>query len=314
MTGIAVPPICFGSAALGNVGRVIPEQSKLEICGEWLRGAWPTVWIEVDYRHGDGMALEVLGRLLGRLDVPSEEIVINLRLDRDLSIRGEVDADDMDAAACWERSCRLLGDAYQPKLVSVSGTNHGALQTAKQLKADGLVKGVGIVINNLHDSLRDAAGRMSAAEPDWVQLTGGFTVMRQHPAAVALLEGLATRHIPAVLSGVFEGGFLVGGNQFDCRVVSAENPDHRAHFAWRKAYVALCDGHGIRPAHACLQFALLTPGVTAVRIESAYADRVAENIRSVHQSVPANFWASMKEEGLLPEDYLLGEWRLGGTP
>ena len=71
-TGIAVPPICFGSAALGNVGRVIPEQSKLEICGEWLHGPSPPLWIEADYRHGDGMALEVLGRLLGRLDVASE--------------------------------------------------------------------------------------------------------------------------------------------------------------------------------------------------------------------------------------------------
>lgn len=296
-TGIVVPPICFGSAALGNVGRVIPEQSKLEICGEWFRGASPPVWIDADYRHGEGMALEVLGRMLGRLDVASEEVVITVRL-------GE-DANGIDAAACWERSCRLLGDAYRPKLVSVSDTNHAALQTATQLKAAGLVKCLGIVISNLHDRPHDAADRVSAAEPDWVQLTGGFTVMRQHPTTVALLEELATQQIPVVLSGVFEGGFLVGGNHVDGRTVSAENSDHRALFAWRKAFVALCDGHGLRPAHACLQFALSAPGAAAVRIESSYADRVAENIQSVHQGVPGNFWDSMKEEGLLREGYLL---------
>ena len=296
-TGIVVPPICFGSAALGNVGRVIPEQSKLEICGEWFRAAAPPVWIDADYRHVEGMTLEVLGRMLGRLDVASDEVVITVRL-------GE-DANGIDATTCWERSCRLLGDAYRPKLVTVSDTNGEALQTAKHLKADGLVKGVGIVISNFHDCLHDAADLARAAEPDWVQLTGRFTVMRQDPAAVALLTELAARQIPVILSGVFEGGFLVGGNHLDCRVVSAENPDHRALFAWRKAFVALCDGHGLRPAHVCLQFALSAPGVAAVRIESSYADRVAENIRSVHQGVPGNFWASMKEEGLLREDYLL---------
>ena len=63
-TGISIPPICFGSAALGNACRVIPEQSKLEICGEWFRGTSPPVWIDADYQHGDGLALEVLGRML----------------------------------------------------------------------------------------------------------------------------------------------------------------------------------------------------------------------------------------------------------
>ncbi len=36
-TGLRVPPIVFGTAALGNVPEVIPEQRKLAICGEWFR-------------------------------------------------------------------------------------------------------------------------------------------------------------------------------------------------------------------------------------------------------------------------------------
>ena len=47
------------------------------------------------------------------------------------------------------------------------------------------------------------------------------------------------------------------------------------------------------------------PSVVAVLVESSYPDRVAENINSVCQKVPDNFWASMKEEGLLAKEWQL---------
>jgi D-threo-aldose 1-dehydrogenase len=113
---------------------------------------------------------------------------------------------------------------------------------------------------------------------------------------------VASCQIPIILAGVFEGGFLVGGNRLEGQTVSIDNDAQRASIAWRKAFVSLCDGHGITPAHACIQFALSLPGVVAVQIDSSYSDRVAENIRSAFVEVPANFWASMREEGLLSED------------
>src|SRR3954471_22829082 len=78
---LTLPPIIFGSAALGNVPNVIPEQRKLAICGEWFQHVEPPVFVDVDYKHGDGMALEVLGRMLQRLGVTSDEVVIQLTLD-----------------------------------------------------------------------------------------------------------------------------------------------------------------------------------------------------------------------------------------
>jgi D-threo-aldose 1-dehydrogenase len=112
---------------------------------------------------------------------------------------------------------------------------------------------------------------------------------------------LADRRVPIILAGVFDGGFLAGGNRLDGRAVNADDPSQRWLFAWRKAFVALCDGHGISPTHACIQFALSLRGVVAVQLDSSYADRVAANIRSVYTEVPRGFWESMKEEGLLKE-------------
>jgi len=299
--GIGLPPICLGTSAFGNVRRVIPEQSKLEICGAWFRGDLRPVWIDVDYRHGDGAALEVVGRMLRRLDATSDEIAIALKLGASSVLRGTDDRAEDCADASWNRSSRLLGDEYRPKFVYAAADDEASLRTARRLKAEGMVRSVGILVSDAES----AGEQIAAFQPDWVTLAGGFTVMHQRPATVALIRDLAARRIPIILASVFDCGFLLGGHSLHGRVITPEDLKERALLAWRKSFVALCDAHGIRPAHACIQFALSTPGVTAVCAESSYADRTAENIRSAQQAVPAHFWASMKEEGLLPDDHAL---------
>lgn len=283
--GLTVPPIVFGTAALGNVPQVIPEQRKLEICGEWFRHLGPPVFIDAAYRDGDGLALEVLGRMLRRLDIESNEVVIHLTLDADR------------VAADWEKSCRLLGSEYQPKLVSICDADESAWRAVGELKAAGLVLGTGVAARDFSalSSLTPAA--------DWMVLTGGFSLMRHPAELLASMTELATREIPIIVSGVFDGGFLVGSNRLDGRVLSAEDLADRSLLTWRTSFAALCHGHGVSPAQACIQFALSRPGVVAVMVNSSHPDRVAENVGYVGGPVPDLFWASMKEEGLLATDY-----------
>src|SRR5205809_2730783 len=113
-SGLGVPPIVFGAAALGNSPDVIPEQRKLAICGEWFRHVEPPVFVDVAYKHGNGMALEVLARMLRRLDISSDEVAIHLTLD------------STQLVECWEKSCRLLGGEYIPKLISIANVDDDA--------------------------------------------------------------------------------------------------------------------------------------------------------------------------------------------
>ncbi len=293
-TGFFVPPIVFNTAALGNVRRVITEQAKAAICGEWFRNVIPPVFAHIMYRYGDGMALEVLGRTLRRLEINSDEVVIQLSLDGE-SLTSSAGLSG-EAAQCWEKSCQLLGDKYQPKLISVSVTDDDAWRMAAELKYAGTVHGVGVAITDWQASREWIAINV----PDWIVLCG-CTMMRHTPEMLAFIAQLSNRQIPVVLKGVFDCGFLVGGNRLVGRVLNVNNATDRSWLAWRKAFVALCDGHGVSPAHACIQFALSLPGVVSVQVDSSYPDRVAENIRSAYTEVPVNFWASMKEEGLLQE-------------
>jgi D-threo-aldose 1-dehydrogenase len=279
----------FGTAALANLPQVIPDQRKLEICGAWFENIATPVFVNVAYLDGEGMALEVLGRMLRRLDVAGEEIVVHLTLEADRL------ADD------WEKSCRLLGRKYAPKLVSLRDTNDGAWQAICEFKAAGAVRGVGIVAREL------AIPRSPAPPPDWVILTRGFTLMRHSNEILASMKRLALQQIPLIVSGVFDGGFLTGSSHLDGRPLNADDSADRSLLARRTSLAALCHGHGVTPAQACIQFALAGPGVVAVLLESSRPERVAENVESIARKVLNAFWASMKEEGLLAADYPLGE-------
>ena len=116
------------------------------------------------------------------------------------------------------------------------------------------------------------------------------------------MTALADRQVAIIGSSVFHSDFLVGGSRFGNRMLSPEDPADQRLFAWRKAFAALCYGHGIAPAHACIQFALSVPGVIAVALDTSYPDRIAENAASAVTPVPDAFFESMKEEGLLSGD------------
>src|SRR5205823_7722259 len=103
----------------------------------------------------------------------------------------------------WEKSCRLLGSEYRPKLVSICDANDDAWRAVGELKAACMVLGTGL-------ATRDFGGLSSLAPSvDWVMLSGGFTLMRHPSVLLASMVKLAMRQIPIVVSGVFEGGFLV---------------------------------------------------------------------------------------------------------
>jgi D-threo-aldose 1-dehydrogenase len=138
---------------------------------------------------------------------------------------------------------------------------------------------------------------------DWVMMANSFTVMSHPPELIAFIANLRERGIGIINSAVFHAGFLVGGRYFDYRVVSPDNPIDKRLFAWRKSFVALCQGHGVAPAEACVEFGHSAPGIAAVALNTSHPDRVAHNVEMVLKKCPDAFWASMKEEGLLADNY-----------
>lgn len=308
-TGLRLPPIVFGAAALGNAHRVIPNQTKLAICGEWFGRVASPVWVDASPTRGRGRELEALARAFQRLDVAPEEVAIGSTLggtESQISRRAVL--------ASWNETCRLLGGNHRPQLVALDAPDEylaaarspaergqrfqeilDAYRALEELKASRQVAAVGVAAHEWQVAREiDAAVGL-----DWVLLIGGFTIMRHPPELLDFMAQLAARKTPIVCAGVFHCNFLVGGGRFDGRNVRPDDPAERTLFAWRKAFAALCQGHGVSPAHACIWFALSGPGVAAVAINTSRPERIAENAEWAVAEVPAGLWASMREEGLL---------------
>jgi D-threo-aldose 1-dehydrogenase len=335
-TGLRVPPIVFGTSALGNLYRVISDVAKLEIVSEWFEYVAPPVFIDTAGKYGAGLAIEALGRSLAKFEIPPGDVLISSKLGWkrtaletpeptfEPGVWADIAYDAVQQISydgildCWEESCKLLGGTHRPQLVSVHDPDEflaaaaspddrkrrfddvlGAYRALVELKERGDVVGVGVGAKDWH-VVREI---VDAVPLDWVMLANCLTVMRHPPELLAFVAELVERGIAVINSAVFHSGFLVGGKYFDYRVVNPENDADRPLFAWRKSFVALCAAHGVSPMHACVQFGLSVPGVVAVAVNTSHADRIGENVAAVATAVPPHFWVSLKEEGLVAEEY-----------
>jgi D-threo-aldose 1-dehydrogenase len=309
----------FGACALGDSRHVLPDQTKRNVVAEWFKQVAPPVVIDIG---GDDAcrkeSLVYLSHALTRLGIAPDEVVISIRL-------GAADADPGvyhgDALVdLWYEDCRLLG-SYAPRLVtlerpdafvlaaadpSVGGQRAGIVRKAvdalSKLKSESEVVGVGASIRDV----RFAEQLLATADLDWLKLVGGCSVMSHPPEVLWMLQECERRQVPVVAADVFDSGFLVGSDVLHARPFDPHHPDNERLAKWRKAFTALCHGHGITPAHAAIQFALALPAVVAVTLNSARPERAAENAANAGTPVPNAFWWSLKEEGLVGEDFPLG--------
>ncbi len=328
------PRIIFGSSALGNLYGVIEDSAKRAIVAEWVERQKPCAVIDSAGKYGAGLALECIGRFLGELKVPPEAVTISNKLGwKRVPLRGdeptfepgawfglEHDAEQSISydgiLECWRQGNELLG-GYRAQLLSVHDPDEfiaagatpaesaeryrhvlDAYRALGELRDAGEALGVGVgskdwrVIQRLVDD---------GVALDWVMFANAFTLLSHPPDVMAFMNTLRAKGIAVINSAVFNAGFLTGGKYFDYRVVDRVGEPKL--FAWRDAFMEVCREHGVDPAHACCQFAISPPAVGALALNTSRAERVADNVRHVHETLSGTFWKVLKGRGLLEDEY-----------
>ncbi|HEY3319354.1 MAG TPA: aldo/keto reductase [Planctomycetota bacterium] len=334
-TGLKVPPIIFGTSCLGNLYEALSDETKLAIMREWFKHVPVPVVLDSAGKYGAGLALETIGRGLKQLGVPAKDVIISNKLAwaraplttpeptfepgvwkglkhdavQRISYRGILE--------CFEQGCELLG-GYAPALVSVHDPDEylmaapspaerqqrlqdvlDAYRALGELKAKHAVKGIGIgskdwrTVQELHRSVRF----------DWVMFAISPTILRHPPELMEFIEKLTREGVAIVNSAVFHAGFLTGGAFFDYQKLDPKSSDDAPLFAWRDSFFTVCKKFEIKPAAACVQFALKMPGVVSVALNTGKPERIGENVRLTQTEIPAAFWQEMKLAGLLEAEY-----------
>jgi len=335
-TRLKIPPVIFGTSALGNLFVELSDRTKEQIVKECIRNLAETVVFDSAGKYGAGLALEVLGNNLMIMGVPPQNVIISNKLgwyrtrligadptfEPGAWIGLKNDAEQRISydgiIECWEQGNRLLGGYYKPSMVSVHDPDEflsaavneterlkrfdqiiAAYKALSDLRGEGKVDAIGVGAKNW----KTIHAITAEVNLDWVMFANSMTILR-HPSD--LLEFMAELHqakIGIINSGVFHAGFLTGGRFFDYVPIQPNSSVNIALFEWRKKFFSICKEFSILPSQACVSFAMTPPGVVSIALNTSDPERVKENVNAVTTKVPAEFWREMVKSDLISESY-----------
>jgi D-threo-aldose 1-dehydrogenase len=335
-TGPLVPPIVFGTSALGNLYASHPPEQKLAVLREMFRDARGPVVLDSAGKYGAGLALETIGNGLRALGVRAGQVLISNKLGwLRVPLHGaeptfepgvwfglEHDAEQAvgyeGILRCWEQGCALLGPPFRPALVSVHDPDEllahagtpaerdrawrqllDAYRALDELKQRGDVTLVGVGAKDW-TVIRQLVDEVSL---DWVMLACSLTILRHPEGVIGFVDRLRGQGIGVVNSAVFHAGFLTGGAFFDYRRPDPASAEDRTLFDWRDRFHAVCRAHDVSPAAACVAFALSHPAVACVALNTSRPEQVRANLALGEARPPARFWSAMKDAGLVRREY-----------
>ena len=168
----------------------------------------------------------------------------------------------------------------------------GAWPALDELRRAGVIKAVGIGVNEIEPCLRF----IRDAELDCILLAGRYTLLEQK-ALDELLPLCLEKDVGILVGGPFNSGILakgaVEGAPYDYRAAPPEVLERV------RGIEQVCRRHGVALAAAALQFPLGHPAISALIPGAISRAEVRANAGHLRARIPADLWAELKHDGLL---------------
>lgn len=315
-------PIIFGTSCLGNLYKVVPFETKVEIAAEWFK-AFPKPFVDSAGKYGAGLSLESIGRTLKELGKKPGNLTISVKLGwrrkplttpeptfepgawAGLDWDAQQDISCEGILRCYEEAKALL-DGYPIDFVSVHdpdeylGANEGlglkneewrrrradiigAYKALFELKAKGEVQGVGVGSKDW-TVIRDLYRDVKF---DWAMFACAPTLLNHPEELLDFVAQMKRDGVYLIDSAVFNGGFLMGTDMLDYR--KADPAKDAEAFAFREKYLARCGEYALDPAVPAVQYAYRL-GFNAVALNTSSPRRIRQNAGYAAALVPERFW------------------------
>jgi D-threo-aldose 1-dehydrogenase len=171
----------------------------------------------------------------------------------------------------------------------------GGYRALVALRDAGAVRAIGAGVNET-EACQDLALR---GDFDCFLLAGRYTLLEQAPLD-GFLPLCEQRGIALIIGGAYNTGILATGAVEGAYFQYSPAPPEIMERVRR--IEAVCARHRVRLPSAALQFPLGHPAVATVIPGTRSPAEVEENLAIFSASVPADFWAELKHEGLLRAD------------
>lgn len=312
----------YGAAGLGNLYRAMSDNTAWAVA----EAAWDAGirYFDTAPHYGLGLSEHRLGAFLkGK---PREEFVISTKVGRLLVPKkgvtaGDTDADiprdpegfDVPAASrrVWDFTERGIRQSIEESLErlgldhvdiaylhdadvhDLAGGISEGLPALEKLRAEGLVRAIGVGINSAEAALES----VEAADLDLVMLAGRYTLLEQ--PQVPLLERCVEKGTGVVNVGAYNSGVLARQDVPDDAHYNYGQAPHEL-LERARQLAAICASYAVELPTAALQFGLRHPAVVNVTVGATSPEQIRDSAKRMEEEVPEELWAELSERRLIP--------------
>ena len=171
---------------------------------------------------------------------------------------------------------------------------NGGYKALTELRDQGVIKAIGVGVNEVSVCMDFA----KAGDFDFFLLAGRYTLLEQG-ALEDFLPLCVERGMGVMLGGPFNSGILATGAVPGAKYNYNDAPSDIMERV--RKIEAVCTRHNVPLAAAALQFPLGHEAVKSIIPGAISAAEVMQNVALMSASIPADFWAELRVEGLLHE-------------
>lgn len=293
-TGLAVGPICFGTAALGDMPDAFGYSVDAERARSTVRAIFDSEvkFIDTSRLYGMGRSEERIGEVIRERGGLPEGFVISTKLDRDVET-GTFDG--AQARRSLEESLKALG-LGRVHLLHLHDPEHAASVEQVRVTGGAITELIKMKEEGLCDAIGLAAGVVDIMMPlladfpfDALITHNRFTLLNRNAAPMI---GFAQERGIAVLNAApYATGVLAKGTAVSTRYVYQEATE--AQLEPIRRIEDICARHGIPTGAAALQFSMRDSRVASTVCGVTKPERVQQTLDWAAVHIPEEAWAEL---------------------
>jgi len=166
----------------------------------------------------------------------------------------------------------------------------GAFPTLARMKEEGIIKAWGMGVNDPEPIL----AALEVAEPDIMLAATQYSMADHAKALDGIVPAMQSKGVSMMVGAPLNAGFLAGGDRFN---YGAAIPD--AMRQKRERMMRVAAEHNVNLRVAALHFLNASPVVSCLIPGASTPEQARQNADAFRTTIPAAFWAQMKEQGLI---------------
>jgi D-threo-aldose 1-dehydrogenase len=292
-TGLAVPPLCVGCAALGDMPETFAYSVAEEQALATIRSifAGPITFVDTAASYGDGESERRIGIVLRELGGLPPGFILSTKADRNLRT-GEFTGAQTRRSV--ERSLRLLG-LDQVQILYLHDPEHitfeqamargGPVEALQRCQEEGLAVHIGVAGGPI-----DLMTRFVETDLFSVAISHNrYTLLNTEAQRfwdVCIQHGVA-----AINAAPYGSGLLAKGPSTYPRYMYEDAPQELLERARRME--AICQRYEVPLAAVALQFSLRDPRIASTIVGISRPERLTETLTLADYPLPEELWTEI---------------------